>query len=186
MARIGPPAFRRRDLPPDIGRRVLDARIRAGLSRTELADGVGVHYRTLARVERGTQVPGVTTLRGIARACREDIGRLAPAWEDDQEELEASGLGSPGPAVRARRLELGLTLGQVARASGVSVSTLSRFERGLHAPRRITAVGSFANGADGINDLAIVSLELARVLGYSSTAALTSACSAFRDRSWSG
>jgi transcriptional regulator with XRE-family HTH domain len=39
-----------------------------------------------------------------------------------------------GPRVRARRLELGLTLRELARRTGVSPSCVSQIERGLRPP----------------------------------------------------
>jgi transcriptional regulator with XRE-family HTH domain len=41
--------------------------------------------------------------------------------------------------LRSSRLELGLSLHQVAREAGISAPFLSRLERGLRAPRRPTA-----------------------------------------------
>jgi len=101
---------------------------------------------------------------------------LAPAWRADQDEIEESGLHSPGPALRRIRKARGVSLTSAAVAAGVSPSTLSRLERGLTAPARITAMGDRANGAIGDYDLAVTSADLAAILGYPSPAALTNAC----------
>lgn len=176
MKRRGTPSFLRGDLPSDLGARVLAARRAAGLSRRHAAARAFIDYRTLARIERGPQLPSMTTLLAIARGLNVDLVDLAPAWRADQDEIEESGLHSPGPALRRIRKARGVSLTSAAVAAGVSPSTLSRLERGLTAPARITAMGDRANGAIGDYDLAVTSADLAAILGYPSPAALTNAC----------
>lgn len=178
MNRTGPHSFLRVDLPADLAARVFSARRRAGLSRRHAAARAGVDYRTLARIERGAQLPSMATLLAIARSWRIDLVDLAPAWRADQDEIEVSGLQSPGPALRRIRKARGVSLTSAAAAAGVALATLSRFERGLAAPGRITAMGDRANGAIGDYDLAITSSALASLLGHPSATALTNACRA--------
>ena len=79
--------------------------------------------------------------------------------------MEASGVG-----LRALRRERGLTLVTVAAASGVSVATLSRFERGLAASRMLTSrVGPWT-----VDDEDVV--RLAGVFGLPDGKALWRAC----------
>ena len=151
-------------------------RIATGLSRVALARAAGVAPRTLARIERGEQRPVPATLRALARALGRDVGDLAPGWDRDEEERVTSGAVAPGLGLRALRRRAGLSLAAAATAAGVSPSTLSRFERGLHAPRRLTAIGDGEHGAASIDSLAITSTRLAAVLGFHSAAALTRAC----------
>lgn len=53
-----------------------------------------------------------------------------------------------GPTIRIRRLELGLTLEDVWRATGIDVSNLSKVERGLLGgvnPKRANALAHCLN-----------------------------------------
>ena len=105
------------------------------------------------------------------------MGSMAPLWGADEEDVFASGAASPGWGLRLVRARVGLTLAAAAQAAGVSASTLSRFERGLHAPRGITAIGDTSDGAAHPDALAITSVALAQALGFATAAGLTRACS---------
>jgi putative transcriptional regulator len=58
------------------GHRVAQARKRAGLSQEALAEQVGVGRQTIARVELGTQRPGVEIALAIAAAVGESVEAL--------------------------------------------------------------------------------------------------------------
>lgn len=176
MSRKGTAAFRRKDLPSDLGERITSAREKAERSRAELAASAGISTKTLARLARGEQRPTSATLRQIASAMRIGLEQLAPVWSDDEMEMATLPSVAPGLGVRIIRQGLGLSLAAVAEAAGVSVSTLSRFERCLHAPRALSAIGHVAHGAESGSTLVIASIELAKALGYESAAELTRAC----------
>ena len=51
-----------------VGNQVEAVRIKAGLSRQELADEVGVHYQTIGYIERGEYSPSLVLALRIAEA----------------------------------------------------------------------------------------------------------------------
>ncbi len=63
------------------GRTLLQARRRAGLSQRQLAAATGVAQPTIARIERGAEVPRVDTLDRLLRACGEALEALPLAGE---------------------------------------------------------------------------------------------------------
>lgn len=123
-------------LPPDLGVRVVSARVDAGLTRIALSSAAGVAPRTLARIERGAQRPTPATLRALAAALGVTLDDLAPNWGRDEDERLTSGAVAPGVAIRVLRRRCGLTQADLAAAAGVSVATVSRFERAMHARAR--------------------------------------------------
>ncbi|QYE36297.1 helix-turn-helix domain-containing protein [Polymorphobacter sp. PAMC 29334] len=170
------PFFFLRDLPMDIGARVLKARMASGLTRRIAAARADISYGTLSRIEVGAQRPSPATLLAIAGTWGGDLEDLAPVWDEVQVEIENSGLWSAGPSIRTIRIQRGLTLEALAEAAGMVPSTLSRFERGMHVPRGIAVVGDPDHGADDKHDLVVTSAALAKALGYQSAAALMVAC----------
>jgi transcriptional regulator with XRE-family HTH domain len=81
-------------MTPGVGRRVLSARERAGLSQEQLAARVGVARATIQNVEQERTQPRPSTLRRIAEALGIDFLVLttgeapAPSGRDIDEELE--------------------------------------------------------------------------------------------------
>lgn len=59
-----------------IGKRVKDARFRAGLTQAELAEKAGTTQTTVARIERDAVQPEVTTIRKLAGALGIPIADL--------------------------------------------------------------------------------------------------------------
>ncbi len=59
-----------------IGQRLKDLRFRAGLTQEELADKAGTTQTTVARIERNTVEPRVTTIRNLAKALDVTPGDL--------------------------------------------------------------------------------------------------------------
>ena len=53
-----------------VGNQVEAVRTKAGLSRQELADEVGVHYQTIGYIERGEYSPSLVLAIRIAEALR--------------------------------------------------------------------------------------------------------------------
>jgi predicted transcriptional regulator len=57
----------------EIAAELLRARLRAGLSQTELADRMGTSQSTIARLESGLTLPSTKTLLRFAEATRSKI-----------------------------------------------------------------------------------------------------------------
>lgn len=56
--------------------RIEEHRMRAGLSRQELADAVGVHYQTVGYLERGEYAPSLALALRIAHLVGEPVENL--------------------------------------------------------------------------------------------------------------
>ena len=61
---------------------IKEARLRAGLTQTELADRLGKAQSEVARWERGAVLPSLESLRRVVRACGLEI-RFELVPEDD-------------------------------------------------------------------------------------------------------
>lgn len=59
-----------------IHHRLEEARIAAGLTRTQLAEITGVHYQTIGYLERGEYHPSLALALRIATALDEPVERL--------------------------------------------------------------------------------------------------------------
>ena len=57
-----------RDLQREIGRRIQDARTRAGMTQEDAAAAAGIDWRRWQRLENGTVNPTVRTLSRVAAA----------------------------------------------------------------------------------------------------------------------
>jgi putative transcriptional regulator len=56
--------------------RIEELRTRAGLSRQELADGVGVHYQTIGYIERGEYSPSLVLALRIAKVLDNRVEKI--------------------------------------------------------------------------------------------------------------
>ena len=75
---------------------IRDARLRAGLSQTELGERVGRDRTQIARWERHAVAPSLETLRELVQACGYDLSlRLEPLDRSDDEVLRTALLLSP-------------------------------------------------------------------------------------------
>ncbi len=75
---------------------IRDARLRAGLSQTELGQRVGRDRTQIARWERHAVAPSLETLRELVQACGYDLSlRLEPLDRSDDETLRAALMRSP-------------------------------------------------------------------------------------------
>lgn len=155
-------AFPRSAIGVSLGAEVRRHRRARRWSQEMLAIRLGVHRRTVIRLEGGTHAPTSHLIHAIEEVL--DIASLVPAWR------EAPRASDPcyGPRVRAVRRAAGVTAAMAAAASGVSPATFSRFERG--APVE-AIVGRF-----GADDEGIRSDALARLLGFDDAAALDGFC----------
>ena len=58
----------RGDLIFEVSQMIIDARVYKGLTQTQLAKMVGTHQPSIARIERGIQLPSLSFLKKIADA----------------------------------------------------------------------------------------------------------------------
>lgn len=66
--------------------RIEERRVRAGLSRQELADAVGVHYQTVGYLERGEYAPSLALalrISALVQAPVEQLFSLSPFPDSD-------------------------------------------------------------------------------------------------------
>lgn len=92
--------------PEEVGRRIREARVKAGLSQPELAASLGVSQSLLSRWERGAKQQSVATLSRIADALNRSVHDLLglasnDSWavEDERTEID-----------RVRRMTITLTM----------------------------------------------------------------------------
>ena len=75
---------------------IRDARLRAGLSQTDLGERVGRDRTQIARWERHAVAPSLETLRELVQACGYDLSlRLEPLNRSDDQVLRTALLLSP-------------------------------------------------------------------------------------------
>lgn len=171
------PIFLRKQLPIDVGARVLLRRTDAGLSRRLVARRALVSYKTLERIELGHQLPSPRTLARLAAALNVSLEEFCPIWQEIETSRPTSGMECLGVGFRVLRKRAKISLRRAAIVGGVSVATLSRFERGITAaPRGIATRGGYSNTP------ILTSLALARLFGFSDATELTSACHEANER----
>lgn len=56
--------------------RVEEARSLLGLSRSDLADEVGVHYQTIGYIERGEYNPSLSLALKLAKALKVEVSQI--------------------------------------------------------------------------------------------------------------
>lgn len=56
--------------------RVEEARISLGLSRSDLASAVGVHYQTIGYIERGEYNPSLALALKLAKALKAEVSQI--------------------------------------------------------------------------------------------------------------
>lgn len=167
--------FQRRHLPAGIGTALRGRRVERGLSRRDVAGSAGIAARTLARIERDAQAPTWKTLEAVCDALEISTSVVAPRWSRDASDLPEDAQLVPGLGLRALRRKRGMTLASLAKASGVSAATISRFERGLVVSRRL-AKRPVHDGVIDYDTLLIDNDRLAEALGLGNSAALREAC----------
>lgn len=171
MNREGYARFSRSALPDDIGRRIRHMRTNAGWTRTKLARSSKISYRTVVRIESGKQKPTEQTLRRIATAFAKDIDDLCPNWLNDEINRVSSGDIHLGVGFRVIRKTKKITLKAASYAAGVSISTLSRFERAFHVTREFSAYDS-----NGRHSFVIPNAKLTKLFGFDSIELFVRAC----------
>lgn len=122
------------------------ARLKAGLTQTELARRAGIHRASLVAIEEGrTRNPAPATLGALSRHLATSdtqlqhelslwLARQAPSWDHRQRALlgqSAAAITTTYPSFAAWRQDLGLPVHRFAATIGVSRSTVLEFEAGL-------------------------------------------------------
>lgn len=108
-----------------IGERIKQARQAKGITQSDLADAIQTTKQCIYKYENGivTNIP-ISKIESLA-----DFLNVSPAyimgWTNEPEEVTLYTLN-----LKERRLELGLTMLEVANAVGVSEATISRYESG--------------------------------------------------------
>lgn len=159
-------------IPTSVGAAVRSARRMRRWTQQRLADRSGLSRKTVSRVELHGS-PDADTLMRICGALELRLVGLVPAW--DRPEDDVPSLDDPlfGYRIRRRRRELGIRLEDAAAAAGISIATLSRFERlGSASAALLTPV--YADDPEG--EVFLDNDGLARALGFEDTAALHAYC----------
>lgn len=113
-----------------------------GRSQAAVAKRVGISRGSLSRIERGHRHPCYGTLHELMRLYQFDWGEIATKGESlrPSRRYAAELRQDLGCALRAGRLEEGLTLRALAKQTGMSVSQLSRIERSQSTRSRVIEI----------------------------------------------
>ena len=165
--------YLRKDVPSTVGPAIRFARLAKRWSQQRVADRSGVSRETIYRIECG-RTPDPDTVMRICGVLGIRVVDLVPDWisaEDD--DVPSLAEPYPGYRLRQRRRQLGVPLREAAEAAGVSIATLSRFERFMSASRTLlTPV--YADDPEG--GAVIENDGLARLLGFPDSAGLAAYC----------
>ena len=145
-----------------VGRLLRQARRERGWTQARVAREVGIARESVYRIERGRMPSG-----DVASRLCDVLGLDRSEMNLDRRETDPIYLYPPATFLRDRRRSLGLTLAACAAASGVSVSTLSRFEKGVERSRALARHDKQGGAVGMVNE------GLARVLGFDSIDELT-------------
>ena len=143
------------------GELIREARLRAGLTQTELSELTGRERSVIARWEQGVISPPVDSLLEIIQACGFDLPfHLTPVNKSADEELRAALLVPPSERVEWLLTELGRSVGArgaegrivAARAtSGFDPYDLLRALQGHNVS--FVVIGAFARVVHGTREL---------------------------------
>ncbi len=114
---------------PALGRILGRQRQRLRLTRSELAQRVGVTKTTIANWELGYRTPRVQQLRLLATALSASVMELEAALP-----VDTGALSTLGALIRNRQTHLGLSRAEIARRAGTDEATLSRWVNGHRRP----------------------------------------------------
>ena len=116
-----------RQLIIEFGRRLREARRRAGLSQAEVATRLGIRQGYVSRVELGTENITLSACVRFAQA----VGCLfSPEFTPPEPRDSDGGIAEFGRHLREAREQAGLSQAEVARRLGMTQSYVSRVERG--------------------------------------------------------
>ena len=156
-------AFPMSAIPVGLGATIAKERALLNWTQQRLADEAGLKRETIVRLEAGARRPSGDTVFRLEVALDLEPGTLVPKWP----EWRPIGSMTHGARSRERRRELGLSLVSVAKAAGVSVATLSRFERETHVCQSIATY----NRVEGMSEVVgLKKKRFARALGFASVA----------------
>jgi transcriptional regulator with XRE-family HTH domain len=120
-------ADRERQLIIEFGRRLREARRRAGLSQAEVAARLGIRQGYVSRVELGTENITLSACVRFAQA----VGCLfSPEFTPPEPRDSASGFAEFGGHLREARRRAGLSQAALAARLGMTQGYVSRVERG--------------------------------------------------------
>ncbi len=168
--------FHRANLPPKAGARLLQKRRATGRTRRAVAGEAGLAPRTLARIERCQQAPQWITVKRLCDVLGMDPYSVAPRWDSDSYDVPIDHEAVPGLGLRALRRARGMTLRQLSEATGISIPTLSRYERGLIASRLLGGRQDQPAVPYSERDLLLENDRVAFALGCRDSEALRKAC----------
>ena len=97
-----------------LAKRVAAARMRAGLTQAQLAEGSGVTDETISRIERGRYEPAVSTLFRLAEALDLTLDQLAGEREKERGG-EPRAASKASPVVRRLRTRIDLLTPEAQR-----------------------------------------------------------------------
>jgi transcriptional regulator with XRE-family HTH domain len=130
-----------------------------GMTQKQLAEEAGLTRETVARLESNRRRPTAETVFRLEAALNLIPGTLVPCWP----EWKPIGTMTPGARSRERRRAMGISIVVVAEAAGVSIATLSRFEREFGACPTLSVIG-FDQGMPFVAGLR--SIGYAKALGF--------------------
>lgn len=157
--------FRSEMIPDDFGVTLASARSARGWTQGRLARACGVRRETISRLEAGRRRPTADVVFRLQAALDLEPGELVPTWP----EWSPVGLPTQSARTRDRRRERRIPLRDAAAAAGVSIATLSRFERGVGpVPRKLDI--------DDPDPPEAAKLALAQLLGFADVAEYARHC----------
>jgi transcriptional regulator with XRE-family HTH domain len=135
-----------------LGAAVLAARTSRGMSREAVASLTGTSYGYVWLVEHGATLPRRANLVALARTLGADpdewLSIAAPGYEASlalqAASLRASALrraDTTRSRLTARRVALGLTMGQLAEQTGLDINRVCSLETGYVSPRTTMPAG---------------------------------------------
>lgn len=120
----------------DIGRRLADARKKAGITQVELAAMMGSTQPSLARFEKDAAQPNVRTIERYASSIGHRIeARIAPVdGAGDGSDGQVMDVGNVVSALCEHRKQCGLTQAQVAGRMKTTQPIIARLEKSDASP----------------------------------------------------
>jgi transcriptional regulator with XRE-family HTH domain len=149
---------------PALGSHLKQARLRAELSRAEVAAELEVSQESVRRWEQGGSKPSSAAVAAYLRVVGSDVVPLEQVVPGEQGE---PGRPDVGQAIRRRRRGLGLTQAECAVTIGVAQPTLAGWEIGRARPGRdlAAAIAAFLEEPVGRVEAMLhqpLSVEMAR------------------------
>jgi transcriptional regulator with XRE-family HTH domain len=163
MERISALDFPSAAVPATFGEVIAKERRLLGWTQQQLAEKSGLTRETIARLEKGAgkRKPTGDTVFRLESALDLEPGTLVPGWP----EWKPIGTMTFGSRSRERRRALNIPITIAAKAAGVSMATLSRFEREFGACPTLSVV-EFEEGMPVV--IGLRSVQYATALGFAS------------------